>query len=316
MNGLELLKQTKVNYYGNVKFNKPLCEISLFDWVSKYSLKNKKYISEIRHYYDTDKKIAKKLKAQNLPCVTITGKFDSYRRIDLCKELNPVMAIDIDRDDNTHITDWDELKKKVSSLPFVFLTSYSCSGKGVYCLIYFNKDLKFTNVFNALVEDFKQLDINIDTNCKDITRTRFVSYDDNVLIKTSEVEIYNKEKEIEQHTNEFISNNVESNINERFAFKAITYLILVDKYRSDKYEDWLLDGFRLATLGKLGEVLFMYLSQMSENYDKYDAIKQFNICYKTTKMNLSCITYYYKLLKEKHGKNWIDIINNYTNNQK
>lgn len=56
MNGIELLKQTKVNYYGNVKFNKPLCEISLFDWITKYSLKNKDKINIIRELYNIDKK--------------------------------------------------------------------------------------------------------------------------------------------------------------------------------------------------------------------------------------------------------------------
>lgn len=45
--------------------------------------------------------------------MTITGKFTEYRRIDLCKEINPILAIDIDYDDNTTIEDWDELKIKL-----------------------------------------------------------------------------------------------------------------------------------------------------------------------------------------------------------
>lgn len=310
MNGLEILKNTKVNYYGNVKYNKPLCEITLFDWITKYSLKNKDIIEQIRSLYDTDKKIAKKLKSENLPCITVTGKFNSYRRIDLCEDINPIIAVDIDYDDNTTITDWEELKIKVAKLPYVILTSYSCSGKGLYCLIYFNKELKFKNVFNSLKKDFKDIGVNIDIACKDITRTRFVSYDDNMLIRKKDVEIYNKELE-EQNQVDFQFNNTNTNIDVTFAFKAISYLILVDKYRSNTYQNWLLDGFRLATLGNVGKLLFMFLSKMSENYNEYEAEQQFNECIKRTKMNVSCVTYYYKILKNNHGTNWIEIVNSY-----
>lgn len=309
MTGLDILKQTKVNYYGNVKYNKPLCEITLFDWITKYSLKNKETINKIRELYKTDKASAKKLKATNLPCITVTGKFDTYRRIDLCKETNPIIAIDIDYDDNTTITDWNKLKNKIAELPYVIMTSYSCSGKGLYCLVYFNKELNILNVFNSLKEDFNNMGINIDTACKDITRARFISYDDNILVRTNDVEMYNKE--LEEKVIEYTYDNDNINIDVQFAFKAISYLILVDKYRSNTYQNWLLDGFRLATLGNVGKVLFMFLSKMSENYNEYDAEQQFYQCVKRTKMNVSSVTYYYKKLKDIHGDKWITLVNTY-----
>lgn len=309
MTGIDILKQTKVNYYGNVKYNKPLCEITLFDWITKYSLKNKETINKIRELYNTDKKTAKKLKADYLPCITVTGKFNTFRRIDLCEELNPIIAIDIDYDDNTTITDWNKLKNKIAELPYVIMTSYSCSGKGLYCLVYFNKELNILNVFNSLKEEFNNMGVNIDTACKDITRARFVSYDDNILVRTNDVEMYNKE--LEEKVVEYTYKNDNTNIDVQFAFKAISYLIIVDKYRSNTYQNWLLDGFRLATLGNVGKVLFMFLSKMSENYNECDAENQFYQCVKRTKMNVSSITYYYKKLKDIHGDSWITLVNTY-----
>lgn len=165
-------------------------------------------------------------------------------------------------------------------------------------------------MFNALKEEFKNIGINIDTNCKDITRARFVSYDNNTLIRMNDVEMFNKE--LEEKVVEYTYDNDNVNIDVQFAFKAISYLILVDKYRSNSYQNWLLDGFRLATLGNVGKVLFMFLSKMSENYNENAAEEQFNQCSKRTKMNMSSITYYYKKLKDIHGDNWTTLINTYT----
>lgn len=122
--------------------------------------------------------------------------------------------------------------------------------------------------------------------------------------------MYNKELEL-QNQADFNFNNKNTNIDITFAFKAITYLILVDKYRSNTYQNWLLDGFRLATLGNVGKLLFIYLSKESENYNESSCLDKFNECVKTTKMKTDSITYYYKLLKEKHGNKWIELVNSY-----
>ena len=76
MNGTDLLN-TKLSYYGNVKYNISKWDITLKAWLTKYSLRNKPNIDKIRELYDTNKSEAKKLKAELLPCVTITGHFPS-----------------------------------------------------------------------------------------------------------------------------------------------------------------------------------------------------------------------------------------------
>jgi len=311
MKANELLK-TNISYYSNVKYNKSYKQITLYDWITKYSLRSKNIIDKIRELYDKDKKQAKQMKTDNLSAVTITGIFDDYRRIEQVKHINPIIAIDIDRDDNLHIKDWEELKHTVANLPYVFLTSYSCSGKGIYCLIYFNTELDFNKMFCSLQSDFKNMGINIDRNCKDITRLRFVSYDDNILIRQNDVEQYNKEKEIEY---EIINkDNLSTSINESnsFIYKAIYYLIIEDKYRANSYEVWLKNAFYLSTFDDLGLLLFLLLSQLSNNYDRDKAIIQFKECQKRTRYTKDCLIYYFSVLKQIHGNDWKRIVKNYT----
>lgn len=305
------LLQTKISYYSNIKYNTSYKQITLYDWISKYSMKNKTNIDKIRELYDTNKDLAKQMKADNLPAVTITGVFDSYRRVDLVSKINPIIAIDIDRDDNTHIKDWEELKCTIAKLPYVFLTSYSCSGKGIYCLIYFNTELNFEKMFYSLECDFKELSINIDKNCKDITRLRFISYDNTILIRQNEVQQYNKEKEkpIELVNKEYKESRMLES--DAFIYKAIYYLIVEDKYRTDSYSSWLQNGFYLSTFNQYGYLLFLLLSQLSNNYDREKAIQQFKECQKRTRYNKDCLVFYFGILKQIHGSNWKQIIKDY-----
>lgn len=310
MKANELLK-TEISYYSNVKYSNSYKDITLYDWITKYSIKHKQIIDEIRELYNKSKTRAKMMKAENLPAVTITGIFHEYRRIDLVTRINPIIAIDIDRDDNPDIEDWDELKRKVASLPYVFLTSYSVSGKGIYCLVYFDNTLDVKLVFNALYEDFKRIGIIIDKNCKDITRMRFVSYDDNILIRQNDIEQYNKT--LDDYINQNYVQVGTLNVSNEFIFQAIYYLIKECNYRADDYYDWLKDGFRLATFGEYGYMLFRLLSSKSNNYDRQIMEEKFKECTKTTKYSKDCLVYYFGQLKKKLGPNWREIIYSKTN---
>lgn len=92
-------------------------------------------------------------------------------------EYNNIMCIDIDGQDNPNLS-VEEIKKKVNSLPFVFYSSLSCGGKGVFCLIEVDGTKEdFKPHFKAVEEDFKKVGLNIDTQCSNINRWRFISYD-------------------------------------------------------------------------------------------------------------------------------------------
>lgn len=301
------LLYTKISYYGKVRYNKAYKTITLYDWLTKYAMRNKSKIDAIRKEYDVNEKTAKQMKSDNLPCVTITGVFNSYRRVDLAERINPLFVIDIDKDDNPDVDDWDALKIKVASLPYVLLTSYSCSGRGIYCIIYFDINVEIEDMFNALQEDFINMGIHIDRSCKDITRLRFISYDENMLIRKGDVEMY--DKQLKRETSMTILKHGELNETDAFIYKAIYHLIDRCNYKANEYAEWLQDGFRLATFGDYGYMLFMLLSMKSANYDEDAAKEKFIECQRTTRYDKSCLVYYFGRLKEHYGDRWKIIIN-------
>lgn len=304
----ELLKN-KVSLYKRVNETKSMT-ITLDDWIHKVSPAASKVIEDIRKTNETDPKGAKAMKTVNLPCVTISGRFEGDRRASLVTEMNPVICVDIDViPDGMSIQD---LKKKVFELPYVFYVSLSARGEGIFALIYYNMEKGFLNTFKSLQYDFKQMGIEIDKACKDICRLRFVSWDDDVLEK-EDVEMYDGEY-LEQFMDPQFYKETrqvgEFHMDDWFTYKTIKYLINVCGYRADDYQDWLMDGFRLATFGEYGHALFMHLSQHSDNFNERVAERKWEECVRTTQMTKDCLAYYYGEVKRRLGSDWVRVIRN------
>ena len=99
--------------------------------------------------------------------------------------------------------------------------------------------------------------------------------------------------------------NGQLQIDDWFTFKTIKYLINECGYRADEYQDWLMDGFRLATFGEYGHALFMHLSQHSDNFNERVAERKWEECVRTTQMSKDCLAYYYGLAKRRLGPGWM-----------
>lgn len=305
MNVRELFSNIQVNYYGNVKYNTSKWDVTLMDWHMKYTQKYKDTIERIREINKTDEKKAKSMKSDLLPCITITGHFPSYRQVQRADRFNPIICLDIDKNDNPQIEDWEALKNKlITELPYIALTSLSCRGEGIYCYVYYDINLDFKKVWYSLERDLTAFGVKIDKNCKDITRLRFISYDEHILVR-KEVEMYSKEydKEAEYQNTNFKPDS-ELNEDDQFIFLSVYHLINYCNYRANDYHDWLQDGFRLATLGQMGELLFMMLSQKSAGYNQQEARDKFRECQRTTKKQKNSIAYYFARLKEIYGAGW------------
>lgn len=314
MNAEQLLKETKVPYFYRVTYNISQKEISLWNWVTTYSSFYKDRIEQVRKVKTFDDKQSKELKKELLPCVTISAQIEGTRKTENITKHNPIICIDIDREGNPNITDWNEVKQKIMTLPFVIFSSLSCRGDGVFCFVYYDTSKDFLKVWNSLKHDFKEMDIVIDEACKDEIRLRFISYDNNCYLRRN-VEIYNKELEYkieEQPEKKYNISNTTLSTDDYFTYKSIYYLIKECNYRANNYSDWLLDAFRLATFDCYGELLFMYLSQKSDNYDFNSAQAKFLEATNKTKMNKSCLSYYFSILKSKLGTNWRNIIEEYS----
>lgn len=299
------LIKNNVSLYKRVNETKSVT-ITLDDWLHKVSPAAGKCIKDIRKVNETDPKGAKAMKTANLPCVTISGLFEGERKANLVTRMNPVICVDIDVIPEGMTL--DTLKRKVFELPYVFYVSLSARGEGIFALIYYNTENDFLSTFKSLQYDFKMMGIEIDKACKDICRLRFVSWDEDVLEK-DEVEMYDSEyleafmdpqfyKEVKYQEGHIC-------LDDWFTYKCIKYLINNCGYRADEYQDWLMDGFRLATFGDYGHALFMHLSQNSANFNEKVAERKWNECVKSTQMTKDCLIYYYGEAKRRIGNNWI-----------
>jgi chaperonin GroEL len=90
---------------------------------------------------------------------------------------------------------------------------------------------------------------------------------------------------------------------------AIYLLTTYCGYSSDDYEEWLLDGFRLATIPNraLGLKLFTMISQNSLNFKSNDDVEmKFRECCNTSRYKTNILGYYINKIKEKYGVKWRD----------
>lgn len=171
------MKNSKVSLFKDYKTKLPSDIISLYDWVTTETFKDR--VEHIRSI--SDKKQQRELKAQ-LPCITPSGIF-SY-----CKDNNldlhsGFICVDIDGgESNPQITDFEALKLSLAKLPFIAYCGLSVSGNGVFCLIPIKYPEKHIEHFYAIEEMFQKIGINIDASCKNVSRLRGASYDCNPII--------------------------------------------------------------------------------------------------------------------------------------
>lgn len=122
-------------------------------------------------------------KLYQLDCVTFSGVF-TQRVIDYLERYSDLLCLDIDNVKNP-----EELKEKIakSKVPATLMfTSPSGKGLKVVVLVKGGKKMHLTN-FNYYERYFKRyFNIQIDRNCKDITRACLLCHDKNVYFKDPE----------------------------------------------------------------------------------------------------------------------------------
>lgn len=277
----------------------------LINFLTKTARKNKNKIDELREINKTDEKKAKAMKKYGFPACTVSARFNKNRLVGDVKEKTGLIAIDIDKDKNPNL-DVNKSKQDLIKLPYVALCSLSIRGNGLWCLIPYNKDYYIGYVYNALEEDFKNLGYVTDKNCSDITRLRFVSYDDNMLVK-KEVEVYDKQK-IKEKTEYHCEGTWELTKQDIRDICIIVYVLVnFNSYTVDEYDEWLYEGFRLATIPnyEIGLKLFQMISENSDKYEGPDDVEnKFIECRNTTANTTNVLGYYINKIKEIYGVDW------------
>lgn len=321
----------KFSLYGRARNIKPTSTTTLQYWLGKMSLKCKDEVLKIRnteYRLYKEGKISKKeyqnAKLMRLPTCTPSAVFDTVRQIGKETEKTGIIILDIDSIDKK---DMDTIKKNIMKLPYVFFTSDSVSGEGVFCGVYYNKDNDFEGTFNALAIDLKELGYIIDPSCKDISRTRYISYSDITYIKSPDtvIEMYNKvyvkEKKNKDTDKEYNDNTEISKEDYRLLIYTIYYLVNNCGYGKAKlpysdisneydYNAWLNDGYRLSNIGRddIGLKLYKFISMNADGYNGEKDVEDNFEKFKDYSEGYINIGYYFWLAKELLGDNWKNIV--------
>lgn len=291
----DMLKCSYVSVFENVY--KPLAMdnegLDLFLLVTSNGCKGE--VKKIRRTLNAERR--KELK-HNLYAYTPSGIFAGRRSKDTLKKHSGFMCIDIDEKDNEGISNFHDLTEEFAKITNVAFCGHSVSGKGYYLLIPIDTTNNHEAYFEGLVKAFKELGIEIDKACKDVSRLRTISYDEaHYLAHTAEVvnEVLNEPKAAPKLVkfDKPKQNNILTQI-----------LEIIDEDGTDitdSYSDWVAIGYALANeFGEHGEENFHRLSKYYPKYTRVESSKQFKECLKSNlrlgkKYNLGTI---FRIAKE------------------
>lgn len=175
---IETIKNIMVNVYKNSTDRNPTHKASLLDALTVPESDKMKIIelrTKTRNVPGFDKQ---DYKQKHLPLCSISANFNTPSRTkDSINQYTNIIAIDIDGKDNPTKTK-AELREIVNKIPYVFYSAVSCSGNGLFALVYIDgTQADFKAHFRALEQYFRLRGVIIDTACKDITRLRYQTYD-------------------------------------------------------------------------------------------------------------------------------------------
>lgn len=249
----------KVSVYKNVFDNSG--DVADLDDVI-FSDRYKYRVLAIRKIEDADEfREVKKL----MPMYTPSGVFSKRSKEGLIQH-SGFICLDVDAKDNPTV-DLQAFLASLKDAESIYFASRSISGKGVFILVPVAFPDKHELHFDALVEDFSKIGIKIDKSGRDVSRARFVSYDDSPIFNP-DAKAYDRLLLPKKQEAEFTS--TDTNI-EILVKKAIDSGINI----TSSYHDW----FALAcSLRRVpgGREMFHALSAMDDRYNFAQADKQFD----------------------------------------
>ena len=239
-------------------------------------LRTLKSESEIKEYKKT------------IPYVTISGKFKQRNDKDIDKH-SGFICMDID-----HVDDINEIKSQICADNYFYAVFTSCSGRGVCALAKINPKAHLES-FNFLSEHlYIKYNINIDENCKDVSRARFVSYDPDLYLNENS-QLCPVKPETKKP----------KPINTNYVFQQNDFTNIINQITSSKidltsdYTNWIKIGFALVNkFGEDGRNYFHAISQYNETYNFEKADKKFTHLLKTSSNKIT-IGHIYYLAKQR-----------------
>jgi hypothetical protein len=178
----------RISQYLSLFDKEPDDEISIADLIKRFQghhaydyRKDVEYVRKGKTKEEMDER-KKKLHAY-----AISGIFKAGgRRAELLSKHSGLICIDIDGKDNPDQT-IDQLKESAKKIPSLILISESATGTGIFAI--HRIEIREESPLPDHLQQFKQLEqmyrskgIIIDEACKDVTRLRFATHDQNLFI--------------------------------------------------------------------------------------------------------------------------------------
>ena len=216
-----------------------------------------------------------------LPCATVSGRFTERKR-DKVAEYSGLIAIDIDYKDNVEVM--PEVPNILKQMDFVIYAGKSISGDGYFAICRVDDPKRLKEHYLALEKDFKEYGITIDKACKDTTRLRFASYNEEPYYNPYALTYYKMVGEPKRETRvsttytprEF-SYHTTSTDNAQRVEEQIKYLIDNNLTLPDDYHSWFKIGMSLCSeFGESGRQYFHSISSLSPKYDRYECDNQYD----------------------------------------
>ena len=276
------------------------------------SVKHKATIEELRRTNNEQIK-------DNLPCYTPSGIF-SVRNDEHLIEHSGFVCIDIDKKDNENVGKFAELKKLIVQIPYVAYCGLSCRGQGYFVLIPIEYPEKHREHYVAICDDFERCNITVDRTSINLSRIRFVSYDDQAyfndqaVVYTRMVEMKpdlhaekNKTSSGSTHNNDFglkCSTHSGQSVPhthdlEQTNAKVAKIIQEISNRRidiTDGYKNWLAIGAAIANqFGDSGRNYYHTVSQFYKDYDVQKTDDQYSACLSMSKITIGTLFHYAKL---------------------
>lgn len=240
---------------------------------------DKKHIPEIERLRSLPTKEERNEIKKRLPQACISGIFQPTRKAENLMKHSGLLCVDIDRQDNQDIDNWDELKQELSQLPQVAYISLSVSGNGYFLIIPLRYPDYHKQQFEQLKRDFKKMGIVIDRACGDVSRMRCLSYDAEPYINAEAIPYEGYYVEPRPIVNyQCVGNDVLGKVAkccERIETNGIDI--------TGDYQSWFTVGCALASLREDGRQFFHVCSSQNQTYKYAECDKKFTNLLRTGK---------------------------------
>ena len=275
------MENIHISLFRNLSDKSPL-DITL----SEFLQLGKQHLNTIDQLRSCTEKAARdRIKRSQLPAATISAVLSTRessqpleKRI-IC--YNPLLTLDFD-----NLPDIEEAKRILATLPYVYYAGLSVSGRGLFAIIPIAAEdhNEHKTYFHALEKEMQTLGLTIDKACKDVTRLRVVSYDENPYINPDCITYTLSEAPDAAETPE-TEEAPEIQEEDLTALKLEEHISLWEEKQHplDEYDQWITVGMALSRLGEDGRKPFHRVSRFSEKYTAEDTDKAFDGFLRSTK---------------------------------